>query len=689
MDSVLHRIRVNLYENFLTDNPNEYSAKVISERSLGVTDICKMGRLFSIIMFAAIFGVAMLTDSCQNPIPIQETVYSVTFDTDGGTPAVPPQQVEAGGVATAPANPSKTGFVFMFWSLSGATTAYNFQTPVNGDLILIARWQTEATVEYWQVTWNLNGGSFPANSNHATQVVKGGTLAEPNEPSKAGNTFDGWYREAALTNRVSFPYDVSGATANITLYAKWTEEATDEYWQVTWNLDGGSFPANSNHTTQVAKGGTLAEPNAPTKEGSTFDGWYREAALTNRITFPYNVSGVTANITLYAKWTESLSTLTGTVTITGVANVGSTLTANIDNLSGSGTVSYQWKRCDTKDAAGTDITLNGTGSAYIPVAADIGKFIKVNVSREGYSGSITSEATEAVTDSPYAEYFGTWRETYGDTWQWNQFTISADKIVYLEYNHGPGFSNEGLTWTELVIDKNDYADVYPAGYRIAGANGLLIGLLISNDKQSIMEAGRRITGGQEFWEVLKGPYIKRVNPPETEFWQVTWELNGGVWSFSPSPTQVPKDGAITDLYTARKTGYDFDGWYFDAALTNRVTFPIIASSLTGDITLYAKWTEAASSVATLRIRVDPGAGFYTSLSVQRRSEAGGAFGSYATIPTSAGTHNVTVPAGTYRISYTYWSCSSASCMSSGTSGSFTVSSGQTRDITIIGAAVGF
>ena len=41
MDSVLHSIKVNLYENLLTEDPNDYSARVISERSLGVTDICK------------------------------------------------------------------------------------------------------------------------------------------------------------------------------------------------------------------------------------------------------------------------------------------------------------------------------------------------------------------------------------------------------------------------------------------------------------------------------------------------------------------------------------------------------------------------------------------------------------------------------------------------------------------------
>jgi len=41
MEDILHKIKVNLYENLLTDNPNDYSAKVISERSLSVKEICQ------------------------------------------------------------------------------------------------------------------------------------------------------------------------------------------------------------------------------------------------------------------------------------------------------------------------------------------------------------------------------------------------------------------------------------------------------------------------------------------------------------------------------------------------------------------------------------------------------------------------------------------------------------------------
>lgn len=179
-----------------------------------------MKKQVSILMIALLAVFA----SCSNDDD-DKTVYTVTFETDGGSPVPPVQRVEEGSMANAPStNPAKAGYAFVFWHLSGATTAYNFQSPVKGDMTLYAKWQEEATAEYWQVTWNLNGGTWPSDDNHAMRVLKEGTLAEPNAPTKTGSTFDGWYKESALTNKVAFPYDVSNLTADFTLYAKWTGE---------------------------------------------------------------------------------------------------------------------------------------------------------------------------------------------------------------------------------------------------------------------------------------------------------------------------------------------------------------------------------------------------------------------------------------------------------------------------------
>ncbi|MCD7900571.1 MAG: leucine-rich repeat protein [Bacteroides sp.] len=181
------------------------------------------------IKLIAFLSILLGITACSKNDDKETTVYTITFDTDGGTPVPPAQRVEAGQTAVSPTtNPGKAGYVFVFWYLNDADRAYNFQTPVNNDLTLLAKWQEEATVEYWQVNWNLNGGSWTSEDNHASQVVKRGTLAEPNAPVRSAYTFGGWYQDAALSNPVSFPYDVSSVTNHIILHAKWIPDEGEE-----------------------------------------------------------------------------------------------------------------------------------------------------------------------------------------------------------------------------------------------------------------------------------------------------------------------------------------------------------------------------------------------------------------------------------------------------------------------------
>ena len=85
-----------------------------------------------------------------------------------------------------------------------------------------------------------------------------------------------------------------------------------------------------------------------------------------------------------------LPALTGTVTITGTAQVGQTLTANTGSLGGSGTITYQWNWAGSRNI--------GTNSnTYIVQTADVGSTITVTVTRADNSGSVTSNPTETIT----------------------------------------------------------------------------------------------------------------------------------------------------------------------------------------------------------------------------------------------------------------------------------------------------
>jgi hypothetical protein len=42
MANILHKVKANLYPNLLTEDPNDYVARVISERTLNINDVCKV-----------------------------------------------------------------------------------------------------------------------------------------------------------------------------------------------------------------------------------------------------------------------------------------------------------------------------------------------------------------------------------------------------------------------------------------------------------------------------------------------------------------------------------------------------------------------------------------------------------------------------------------------------------------------
>lgn len=66
--------------------------------------------------------------------------YAVTFDSDGGS-AVDSQTVADGGMATQPADPTKSGYTFSKWQLDDAD--YDFSTPVTGSITLKAVWTAD------------------------------------------------------------------------------------------------------------------------------------------------------------------------------------------------------------------------------------------------------------------------------------------------------------------------------------------------------------------------------------------------------------------------------------------------------------------------------------------------------------------------------------------------------------------
>lgn len=214
--------------------------------------------------------------------------FTVKFDANGHGAAPADQTVEINGKAAKPTDPTDGDYSFQGWYTTvECSTTFDFSTPITGDTTVYAKWVKKPIVNF-----NANGhGTAPASQT----VELNGKAVKPADPTAEGYVFRGWYTTAACTTEFDFNTPIA---ADTTLYAKW-----DEIYTVTFNVGGhGTAPTPQ----KVENGGKATKPENPTAKGWRFDGWYTDEKCTAGYDFD---KAVTANTTLYAKWTQ-LFTLT-------------------------------------------------------------------------------------------------------------------------------------------------------------------------------------------------------------------------------------------------------------------------------------------------------------------------------------------------------------------------------------------
>ena len=173
-------------------------------------------------------GVISLTYQDASMRFLKKINYTVNFNVDGGS-EVAAQTVLNGKGATKPADPTRTGFVFVGWYADAEfKTAYAFgATPVTADTTIYARWIAE-TVTGKEFTVQLNANYEGAPALEAA-LTAGGKLFGLPVLDREGYTFGGWWFSTESDgSKLSYKYeDNMSIDANTALYALWIANPAD------------------------------------------------------------------------------------------------------------------------------------------------------------------------------------------------------------------------------------------------------------------------------------------------------------------------------------------------------------------------------------------------------------------------------------------------------------------------------
>lgn len=170
---------------------------------------------------------------------------SITFTPKGGTTTTDQQiTVEESTEVSAEATATSANYAFKKWNITGATPTTSTDNPVT----IVVGNNSTATIEavFEQaitVTYDANGGTVNPASDSYTNTA----LTLPTPTIDGCYTFDGWYTAQTGGTKVTSPYT---PTANITLYAHWTE-STDTYMAMITQPD-----AATNCKVKISKDGT-------------------------------------------------------------------------------------------------------------------------------------------------------------------------------------------------------------------------------------------------------------------------------------------------------------------------------------------------------------------------------------------------------------------------------------------------
>lgn len=528
-------------------------------------------------------------------------VYTVTFDSYGGTPVPPAQEVEYGLTATEPAAPEKTGYTFDGWYLDEAEAPFSFDTTITSDITLTAKWHVTLHNIYAYARLNsyfapLTTSEFdtPVTLNEATLSRLGlGSYNSLGYISIGSFTFDAM----PLTSDLYFGDDAelsavaeklatdialeTGVSDKIAEKIAWTalyktvneEDMEPGYpaeagYQLSGNLNLASvtFRAGAENVENMPAvnytyddgaidfydfyfaGDTITLPTTePTREGYSFKGWSVEVIPAENDADHLDADGAddAADETLLKAGDTYTITAGGVIFTAQWEKKTFTVKYYLPNETGA----WVEKKMDTVDSVDY-----ATYSLWTPNAEDGYEF----------SGWYQKTADIGVKAKVEKLYMAKEWKLYG------KFTPIEYTIQYV-YNDGKATSTNPTTYT-VESDTITLADATGADWGKT--------FLEWHDEN-----------GQKITEIPTGSTGDRVI---TAYWNWPVHLhyldkdNNEIESATLYVSELEPGACV--LPTGEKTGYDFDGWYEAKKDIGTASHKLNALSIAKKWELYGRYT---------------------------------------------------------------------------------------------------
>lgn len=332
-------------------------------------------------------------------------------------------------------------------------------------------------------------------------------------------------------------------------------------FKIMFNANGGTFAPGAKYSKIIAKGApiTADEIAEPTCEGKKFAGW----AITADADTASDLGVAQTATTIYAVWYDFYEITFKTGSETAFAD------ATFPDGSKTKTISV---------AKHGIISVEGFS---VPDVYEIGT--EANKPKYYFTGWAYESKSFGKDDKIGSK----------DTLHLSAIDVTGPITLYAVWTKAPTYS---VTFDASLHGKTD----------IHFVRMITEGEKVSRPDTVITDEGYKVVGWcvdencteqneYSFADSLKGNLVLHARW-EIESYSIDYELDGGTNSAkNPSTYNINSDEIVFAAPT--KDGAKFEGWFYDAALTNPAT--MIASGSTGNKKLYAKWTLATYAIQYL------------------------------------------------------------------------------------------